>query len=109
MLHFVAGGCEGQAALVRTPPSGGLCLLCGKKFTSFGNANRHFKEKHGDSNGRHHVCHLCGSGFTLLRYLLNHQRIVHGLTADKARGINPQQAVNVAAAVADPLVLAGKN
>lgn len=79
-LRFVAGGGGGEVAaffgeaLVRVPPSGGLCLLCDKEFASFGNATRHFKEKHVGDSSRvgHFACHLCGISFTTERAAQRH-------------------------------------
>ena len=57
---------------------GAVCLTCGKTFTAFRNADRHYKEKH-LATGKTYSCHICGRVFKLKRVLAEHRKRDHGI------------------------------
>ena len=69
-----------QLGLVQLDDGRARCLACGKNFTTFGNARRHYREVHQVPGSTQFFCQLCNAGFQQKRYCASHMLSVHGIT-----------------------------
>ena len=66
-----------------TMPDGRIrCLACDKFFSSFQVAKTHQKELHSKQTEKF-TCDLCSRQFSVKRYLVNHYKRNHNLTANQ--------------------------
>lgn len=70
-----------QLGIAKTDDGGGVCLVCGKRFTAFRNCKAHYAEKHEEASGEIFRCHICGKEFTIARYRSVHLSTIHGISA----------------------------
>merc|ERR1712150_156726 len=67
---------------------GGLCLVCGKTFSQFGNCRTHFMAVHGEDGTGHHICVVCGSRFNFEVNFKSHMKGKHKLTGKLKRCVD---------------------
>ena len=58
-----------------------LCKICGGKYSTRTNANRHFREKHMGFQRKPDPCDVCGRSFNSTRVKADHMRMVHRIFA----------------------------
>jgi uncharacterized Zn-finger protein len=65
--------------VIRLPNSSrGQCLQCGREFSVFANARRHYELVHTDAQ-RTHTCHICKSLHKSIHSLQTHLRQQHNI------------------------------
>jgi len=69
--------------------AGAVCLTCGKTFTFYGNATRHYRDYH-LNKGKTYSCKICGKKFKLARLRKEHMTKAHEIPRTKQAVVIPK-------------------
>ena len=82
-----------QYGVARLSYNGGKCLACGKSFTVYTSARRHFQLVHHEAEAKE--CHVCNRFYKNALGLRQHLRHAHGIYQSMVKVMNVPNSSNL--------------